>query len=124
MMDNGYPAVAFAVGDELEKALARIRELEGDNANLRDLAYNRAPKIAAEECNKQKAEFEAQLAEARQERDAFRDAINRTNSNILAAVVRGTVRRAEKAEADAATLRELLREIEWEGEHYDGHSYH
>src|SRR5262245_35082089 len=28
MTDNGYPAVAFAVGDELEKALTRIRELE------------------------------------------------------------------------------------------------
>jgi|SRR5262245_7310897 len=66
MIDNGYPAVAFAVGDELEKALARIRELEDDNANLRDFAYNRAPKIAAEECNRQKAELEAQLAEAKE----------------------------------------------------------
>lgn len=45
-------------------AIARIRELEARLADLRDLAYNRAPKIAAEEANKQTAELRAQLADA------------------------------------------------------------
>src|SRR5215475_180056 len=135
MMDTGYPAVAFAVGDELEKALARIRELEGDNANLRDFAYNRAPKIAAEECNRQKAEFEAQLAEAN-DRAAHHEAARLTYYDELCGVkaqlaeanTRADIwernykaseftttkqwrERAEKAEADAATLRAELDEL-------------
>jgi len=71
--------------DKIREAEARIRELEdklnteiaehtrevlrngvleAQLADMRDLAYNRAPKLAAEECNKQKAELEARLAEA------------------------------------------------------------
>jgi len=52
--------------DGADNAEARIRELEAQVADLRDLAYNRAPKLAAEECNKQKAELEARLAVAKE----------------------------------------------------------
>jgi len=48
-IDDGFRAVAYSVGDELEKALARIRELEAENANLRaELArYRYIPHLAA-----------------------------------------------------------------------------
>ena len=73
--------------DKIREAEARIRELEdklnteiaehtrevlrngvleAQLADMRDLAYNRAPKLAAEECNKQKAELEARLAVAKE----------------------------------------------------------
>lgn len=48
----------------------RVEELEGQLAakeatiaDLRDLAYNRAPKMAADELQRQKEEYEARLAE-------------------------------------------------------------
>lgn len=54
-----------------DEALAAVAELEAQLkaaqetiAHLRNLAYERQPKIAAEEANRQKAELEAQLAEA------------------------------------------------------------
>jgi len=49
-----------------EDAKRRIAELEAQNADLRDLAYSRAPKIAAEEANRQQEELKAQLAETRE----------------------------------------------------------
>lgn len=47
----------------------KIEELEAQLADLKDFAYNRAPKLAAAELQRQKEEYEAQLATARTERD-------------------------------------------------------
>jgi TolA-binding protein len=81
-------------GIEEREAAARITELEErlkeaqeTIADLRNLAYERQPKIAAEEANRQKAELEAQLAEAKAQ----------WASPVYA--------RLEKAEADAAGAR-------------------
>lgn len=67
-MTNPASVIANIVGPATD---IRIRELEAQLAeanqtiaDLRDFAYNRAPKIAAEEADRQKAELEAQLAEA------------------------------------------------------------
>src|SRR5689334_6493708 len=78
-LDDGYRAVEAAIGEDGVKTLVeahnkaqkRIRELKTQLsaanqaiADLRDLAYNRAPKIAAEQADKQAEELRAQLAEA------------------------------------------------------------
>jgi hypothetical protein len=73
--DDGYRVVAFEVGKSLENAQARIRELEAQLADLRDFAYNRAPKLASEECNSQKEELRAQLADANARAGGLREAL-------------------------------------------------
>jgi chromosome segregation ATPase len=56
VLDDGYRAVALEVGDSLEKAKARIRELEAQlaeaKAELRDWVENRGPRLTAEEVNR------------------------------------------------------------------------
>ena len=71
---------------------AKARQLEAQLADLRELAYERAPKLAAEECDKQKAQLEAQLREA-EERIKTLEAANTAWKHYHD-------QRAEKAEAE------------------------
>lgn len=49
----------------------QVKELEAQLADLKDFAYNRAPKLAAAESQRQKEEYEAQLAEAQRQAEGF-----------------------------------------------------
>lgn len=107
----------------LEAELIAARETIAD---LHDLAYNRAPKIAAEEASKQKAEFEARLKEAegtiahlRNAKNCYYDCVDKAEANQRIAnaenaaldIVRPMVEKAE-AQAEAAEgLSVRLREI-------------
>ena len=87
MIDSGYPAVAFAVGDELEKALAQIREFEAQLAEMKTRALTMEERWA--NANAEVKQLEAQ----RDEEYTLRKA---------------EMKRAEKAEA-------ALEEVEWVG---------
>src|SRR5215471_19986813 len=78
--------------DKLREAQARIRELEAQVISWRE-AHERAAVMAAEECNRQKDEFEAQLAEAN-DRAAHHEAARLTYYDELCGV------KAQLAEAD------------------------
>jgi chromosome segregation ATPase len=63
------------------------------------------------EANNRITELEARLKVAEAERDAMRDAINRTKSNVLAAIIRGALEKAEKAKAELTEVRGVCVEI-------------
>jgi len=76
----------------------RIAELQAQLADMRDLAYNRAPKIAAEEANQQQEGLKAQLVEA----------------TMALATVSDYERWLSEAEADAARLRVVVEAaVDW-----------
>lgn len=111
--EDGYQAVAFKVGQSLEAALKENARLKQDLENMRDLAYNRAPKIAAEECNRQKAELEARLAEAEARGVGLWAEIDSHRAHVKHLEDSRDVyeKRAEQAEARAKALRAALEEI-------------
>jgi chromosome segregation ATPase len=75
-LDDGYRAVAFEVGDSLESALARIRELEGQSERRRSLLETsdaRVNRLSAciEELEAQLAEYKETLATLGIQRDVL-----------------------------------------------------
>jgi|SRR5262245_23362686 len=140
--DEKHEMAMDELRDELEAAQARIRELEAQNAELRDMVYNRAPKIAADVANRQQEELKAQLAEAhmnaylaelgQEAAEGMESAVNAENKILKAQLAEAHAKidelrkdwdieisakwqaqsRAEKAEADAARLRAALEMVE------------
>jgi len=96
-------------------ANAKVKELEAQLADLKDFAYNRAPKIAAEQADRQMAELRAQLAEKQRIIREHEAATVRLCGQIDDAVARLVA-----AEARAEAMRKALEMVEWRasGAHY------
>ena len=84
--NEGYRAVGFALGDELEKALARIRELEAQLAEV--ISHY------SDELRLQVDKYRARLDDAEEERDKAR-------------------RQQYAAESRVAKLEAALKAVEW-----------
>lgn len=123
---------------ELEQANARIAELEAQLADLRDFAYNRAPKLAGEVDSAQVAELKARaeaaektVAHLRKAKNCYYDCVEKSEANQRIAeaqkvawdIVRPVV---EKAEADAARFLDILRDVwnQFAIERPDGTKWH
>ena len=90
-----------------EPFVSRMQEAEAKAASWKE-AHERAAVIAGEELNRQRAEFEAQLAEAR----AISDCTAEANETLLR-MCQHYRERANTAETEATQLRAALERVEW-----------
>lgn len=84
---------AVRLQKRVQELEAQLAAKEQTIADLRDLAYERAPKIAAEELRRQKEEYEAQLAEANAQHNAMFE--NMKAQAVLVARLRAALAQVE-----------------------------
>src|SRR5262245_30501599 len=119
-IDDGYRAVAYSVGEELEKALARIRELEAQLAEaekmLREKEDGQLARYWMNRFDKAEAKFDTAIQQLTLANGVNRELAARAETaEAQVAELKGNwkkyepiVGRMEKAEAEAAKLRGLL----------------
>jgi len=111
----GHRDARHAAAEIASEADARIRELEAQLADLKDFAYNRAPKIAAEQADRQTAELRAQLAEF--ERRVNEEMAFLSKDDLVATLLE----RAKVGEAQLAVLEREKKDILREWKESDRH---